>query len=47
MDGLAPRLEGKLGSLQSIVLFGRPSNTVAGTFRRAVSIWIMVRGMAP
>ena len=37
MDGLAPQLEGKLGSLEIIALFGRPSSTVTGTFRRAAS----------
>ena len=38
MDGLAPQLEGKLGSVEIIVLFARPSGTVTGTFRWAVSI---------
>ena len=46
MDGLAPQLEGKLGSVETIVLFDRPSATVAVTFRCAVSIEVMGRGMA-
>ena len=37
MDGLAPQLEGKLGSVQTIVLFDRPSGTATGTFRRTGS----------
>ena len=38
MDGLAPQLEGKLGCVETIVIFARPSGTATGTFRCAVSI---------
>ena len=38
MDGLATQLEGKLGCVETIVIFARPSGTATGNFRRAASI---------
>ena len=47
MDGLAAQLEGKLGSLEIIALFDRPSGTATGTFRRTGSTYVMGRGIRP